>query len=111
MKLLKLSFLLVLFLGLFSSCGDDEDDAVVDCANANATFATAFSEELNNINEVSTEYAMNPTTENCNAFKNAYNDYLDAIEAYEDCAREAGQLAEWNQALAETREALNDIEC
>ena len=110
MKLLKLSFLLLLFMGLFSSCGDD-DDAVEECSSANLNFAVTFSEELDNVNAATTAFATDPSTENCLALKAAYEDYLDAIESYEDCAREAGQLAEWNQGLSDARDSLNDLVC
>ena len=111
MKIVKLSCLLLLFTGFLMSCGSDDDEKIEDCSNANVTFAVTFSEELENINIASMNYANDQSTENCNALKSAYEDYLDAIEAYEDCARQAGQLAEWNQGLDDAREALDDIVC
>lgn len=97
--------LLILSLG-FNSCGGDDAE---DCANASLNFSQEFSEEFQNISNAATNYANDPSSSNCNSYKNAILDYIDALKSFEDCAREAGQLTEYNASLSQYESEVNGL--
>jgi hypothetical protein len=106
---MKLSFFFsVLLIGLFLiSCGDDNS---VICGTT-FSLSTEIQAELDAFTNAAILYVGNPTSDNCNAYRNAAQDYLDAIESYRDCADDAGQLAEFNQSLLEAQESVDGIIC
>ena len=76
-----LCFLLVVsFLGM-GSCKKKTTDPDY-CGTARATQLSA---EVNALSVAAQNYGTNPTTENCNAFKAAYQEYLDALEPFTNC--------------------------
>ena len=105
-------FSTLLFMATFVlatiGCGGDDDpnDPPAGCT---AVFATTFNAEINAISAASQAYFADQTTENCNALKDAYNDYLDALEDWEDCANFYDQFDEWQTALNEARDSVEDI--
>lgn len=112
MKQLPTRFLALLFLCAAISlvaCNKDDDNA--DPCGANWNFNNETQNELDLVLATSQEYSQNPTTVNCNSYVAAYQDYLDAVRALENCARLAGQLTEFNQAIDEAQTALSNIQC
>jgi len=109
---MKYSFLLCIFslLILSTSCGDDSDtnEAPENCTTA---FTQSFEDELLAVTEASQNFSTDPSTTNCEAFKDAYNDYIDALDDWEDCANFYEQVAQWEQSLEAARDAVNSIEC
>lgn len=106
MKTLNLLLLFCLTLVLFS-CGDDEKDAA-NCANS---FSQEFSDEITAITNASNVYAMDPTPANCNAFKTAYTNYINALQGWEDCAIQLNASDDWQQSIDDAMESVNQIEC
>lgn len=105
MKTLKLS--IVVLCISFMACGSNSPSTAL----CTATFNEEFQDELEDVTNAASAYGQNPTPENCQAFKNAYLDYIDALEGWENCATINGSLAEYNQALDDARDSANDIEC
>lgn len=106
MKTSKILILLsVVCLVGFASCGGDD----IDCTSLNT--AVDLKEEIDEITAASIAYTSNPTVDNCEAYKKAWEDYLDALEPYGDCAWNAQDEAEFNQALAEAQMVIDDIDC
>ena len=102
--------LLSLILILFAvACSDSDDDNNIPCDSQ--SFNQEFQEELEAVSIAANNYGMNPTTENCEIFKAAYIDYIDALEGWEECATFHNQEVEWRQALDDARVAANDIMC
>jgi hypothetical protein len=95
------------FFILSTGCGDDKDTPE-GCAT---NFAATFQDELEDINTASANFSNDPSTANCEAFKDAYNDYLDALEDWEECANINNQVVEWQQSLDAARAAINDLVC
>jgi len=84
-------------LGL-SSCKKDSNDP----AGCSAAWATEVQSEVTALSNALTAYSSNPTTETCLAYKNAYQDYIDAIEPFLDCqAYTAEQIQELQDIIDE----------
>ena len=105
MKNLKL--LIVIFCISFISCGSDSPGSAA-CSN---NFSEEFQDELTAVTNAATAYSQDPTSANCQAFKDAYLDYIDALEDWEDCAAINNSTAEFNESLKEARDSVNDLEC
>ena len=108
----KTKFILfTLFVGsmMFVSCNNGDDD--VGPCGANWIFATQIADEANALATAASAYGQDPTTANCEAYRQAYQDYLDAARALENCARQVGQLTEYNQALADAQAGLDALQC
>jgi hypothetical protein len=91
-----------LFVGVclfLFACGGD--DAAENCADLSINFASEFSNEIQAIVNAGTAYGNDPSTSNCEAYKDAIQDYIDVLRDFEDCAREAGAEDEWLQAINE----------
>lgn len=102
-------FFSILFISLigFSSCGDDKDDI----GNCNTNFSIVLEAELDAITATGTAFGNDPTTENCNAYKTAFNNYLTALESLEGCYRENGLGDEFELSIEEARADINDLDC
>jgi hypothetical protein len=104
-KKLFFFFSLILFLGLFSSCGSDG----VDCGNS-VNWASEINAELTAWTNAATAFSTNPTTENCNAYKDAYQDFIDALKPWGDCL--SGQeFTDWQQDLNDAEAGVAAINC
>jgi len=106
-KLIFLSTILAMVM-LTTSCGSDGDDTPENCSVA---YSQAFEDELTNITNATQVYSTDPTPANCQAFKDAYSDYLDALEDWENCAIFYNQTAQWQQGIDAARASLDDIMC
>jgi len=102
----KLVYILFAVALVASSCGSSSSN----CESSG--FAAEFQEEFNNITDATTELSNDPeNAAKCEAFKDAYRDYIDALEGWEDCAVTLEQEDEWRQAIDEARASLDDFEC
>jgi hypothetical protein len=111
MKQFKFLFTLFLFGLLSVSCGDDDNGGGnnnVDCSDSVAVNA-AVSDELNAISTAATAYGNDPSNANCQALKNAYQDYIDALEDIFDCAKQAGLQNEFQQSIDAARASIDSI--
>ena len=99
--------LIVLLMGL-GSCS--KDDSGVDCA-VGFSLAGIIAEEAQEISEATLDYSNDPSEENCKSYVNALNGYFNALKGYEDCAAQAGQLAEFQVAIAEAQADLANYSC
>jgi hypothetical protein len=104
----------LLFLVVFSmigvlSCNKNDDNNNDPCST---NWATELQAEVEDVTQAAQAYALNPTQENCLAYKAAAQAYLDALESYGDCAAMTGQLrVEWEQALEQAQETVDNIGC
>ncbi len=105
MKDLKL-FVLFCFAGIsLISCGSDS----IDCNDD--VFFSRFNESIDELNIATQQYAADPTKSNCEAYVKALDKYIDEISPLRDCAREVNQLTEFDNAIRQVQEAIDDIEC
>jgi hypothetical protein len=100
---------LLFFIGvLFFSCAGKS--AIEEkCENWSAS--EEFQDELNAITTAATNYGQNPTKENCEAYKEAYLDYIDALRDFEDCYTFYDLDEEFSQLLDESEASVNNIDC
>ena len=108
MKKLTYYFLLAMLSISITACGDDEPD--VDCSNQGAIYAS-LQDEIDAITTTATAYGNNQSTENCNAYKAAYLDYIDALRGLRNCYEEFGILEDYDDDLNEAEDAVDDIVC
>ena len=101
-----LLFMATLIIASFGCGGDDPNDPPSGC---NTVFSQTFNGELDAISTAANAYGMDPSQDNCDALKDAYNDYLDALEDWEDCANFYNQFDEWQAALDSARASVENI--
>ena len=102
---MKKYFVLLLFSGfMMTSCGDDDPK---DCTAAQ--FNSEVNATITALNTAAQTWANDPTSENCNKYKDAANDYLDAVESFDGCA--GLNQADFESALNQARDAVAAIAC
>ena len=100
------SFIVLCILAFMTSgCGGDD----VDCTEANLeqNWANEFQAVIN----AGTAYASDPSSGNCNAYKDALKEYLDVIDDFEECADEVDEQESFNEALKEANDAIDSLQC
>lgn len=102
MKKLLLGFILISVF-TFISCGDDG----ADCTSQQ--FTNEVNAAIDKVNAAGTTWANDPTSANCQAFKDAANDYVNAVEGFDSCA--GISQSEYDQAVQAARAAVNSIAC
>lgn len=110
MKALLSILLFSLFTGmlLLGSCGKSDLDKR---CGSNWSPATELEQEINDLNNAVITYGQNPTPANCEAYKQAYLDYLDALKEWEDCYVYSGLQDDFKQSIADAEAAVNALEC
>ncbi len=102
--------LTLLVLSTIVSCNEEEE--VNDPAICGTAWAVAVEEEANDLSLAAQNYATDPSSENCAAYKDALQSYIDALKPYGDCTTLTGQQrANWETAVAEAEASIDDIEC
>jgi len=104
---------LLVFSMVAASCGSDDDDGNNNNITCDQTFNinAELSDEINAFTNAAITYGNDPTPENCQAYKASAQDYLEALESLRNCAEQIGELASFNEALADLEEAIDGITC
>lgn len=103
-----ISILAIIFVGSWS-CNKDDDDGGNACSIA---WANDLADEVMAMSNAAQAYGLNPTYENCIAYKAAAQAYVDALAPYGNCATLTGQdRIAWQQALEDAQESVDDIDC
>ena len=84
---ISILFLSIGFIGL-NACGSDDEKDIVACSTA---WATELQPEFTAITNAAAAYGADYSEANCNAFKAAYQSYINALRPYGDCAAITGQ--------------------
>ena len=104
-KTTLISLALLSIVLLTTSC--DEDNACAD----NFNFTTEVADELTALNDAAVAYGQDQSPENCNAYKAAATDYLEALEDLKSCAQIAGQGTAYQQAIDSTQAEVDALMC
>ena len=88
------------------SNSDDSSDNDLDCNNWTEQYLT----QANAYSDAATLYANDPSLINCQNYKAAGLDYIDALEGVIDCVPTA-TTQEYINSLNEYRDEVNAIEC
>jgi hypothetical protein len=97
---------LLLFLVSFNySCKDDDDPSGCD-------YVTETQDELNAVTAASDAWLADPTNSaKCQAYKDAYQAYLDELQDHTSCAAAAGQQGQLQDAINSAQASLNQLQC
>jgi gluconate kinase len=88
------------------SCKKDDDDPV------GCNYLTEVQNEANTLSAAATAFSEDPTNvAKCQAFKDAYQDYLNALESNIECATLSGQQAELQAAINQAQAELDAFQC
>ena len=91
-------FYIFCFTLLVTSCSKD-GDGIAPCTTA---WATDLQGELTAVINAGQAYGLDQSDANCNAYKSAYQDYINALKPYGNCATLTGQnRTDWQEAVAE----------
>jgi hypothetical protein len=106
MNLLRIFFICAVLTGVgIISCKKSEPA----CGSFGWSFA--FQDEINNLSIAATAYGQNNTPENCQAYKQAYIKYIDALKGWEHCLLSELDRDDWHQALNEAEQEVINIQC
>ena len=97
----SISLLIILFFVGFNSCKKDSGDPAY-CAG---TWATEIQAEINALNAAMTAYIATPNHTTCVAYKDAYQDYIDAMKPFLNCSAWTAQQKEDLQDAIDQAEA------
>ena len=101
-----LSFLIIVSLLGIGSCKKKSADPDI----CGTTWATQLSAEITALSNAAMAYATDPSTPNCNAYKTAYQNYLDALEPFGDCALwTTQQKADLQDAIDEAQQQISTL--
>lgn len=106
----KIFFSLFLAIAVFGfwTCDKSNDNNDL-CSGA---WASELTNEANAMINAAQTYATNPTPANCNAYKQAAQDYLDALEPYGNCSTLTGQdKVDWQNAVDGAQQSVNSLTC
>lgn len=107
-KYVKYMVLASTILGV-SACSDDNPlNPLGACGSG--SWATEVSNESAALTTAAQAYTDDPTAANCNAYKTAGTNYLDALEDARGCVIGATQAA-FNQALNEAQAEIDALDC
>ena len=102
-----LSLLIIATIVGLSSCKKDENNDPEYCGTA---WVNAVQDEFAAATNAAMTYAYDPTTQNCTAYKAAYQAYIDALKPYENCSLwTLQQKTEWQNALDEAEAELDTL--
>lgn len=106
-KLFMISTAMVALL-MTMACSKDNPLNPLGCGNG--TWAIQVSDEATAWAQAASNYSSDPTTANCNNYKNAAKDYLNALEGVRGCVAGVSQ-AEFNEAIAEAKKEVDEADC
>ena len=88
---------------LVTACSKD-GDGIAPCS---AAWATDLQNELVSVSTAASTYQMDQSDANCQALKTAYQNYINALKPYGNCATLTGQSrTDWKNALDEAEASV-----
>ncbi len=97
----------IIFIG-FTSCSKDSILNPDRCLNG--SWIQEVEKELNAWVAATNTYGEDPTKANCEKYKSAGVDYLNALDKIKKCVPSVS-LSEFNQAINEAKQELNTTSC
>lgn len=94
---------LIVMMGLYA-CGK----SAINCHSAGWAFA--ISNEAIALSEASSAYSLDQSKANCENYKKAYQDYINALKKYEKCL-EPSERSSWIQSLNDAEQEIKDLQC
>lgn len=110
----NLFFYLFLFIALLSTaaCGNDDngDDPMDPGPCTSFLYTERITAVFESLNATLLTYANDPSISNCEAYRDAAQEYLDALREFETCTFLAND-AEYQESVREAQQEVNDIDC
>ena len=98
-------FALVVSCTVIFSCGKD---SAVGCGS---NFYADLENEINGLSDAATAYSTDPSVANCEKYKDALGNYFNAFEGLRSCYGVGVNKAEFDAAIKEAQDDLDDWEC
>lgn len=98
-------------VGFIGACNNDDDGGGGGCGSF--SWATEVESEFTALFETALAYGSDPTTANCERYKSAFRDYVDALDGLENClgVLSAQDRQDYNEALKDAEDELNNLPC
>jgi hypothetical protein len=91
-----------------TSCSKNNPLNPLGCGNG--TWALQVSDEAAAWGQAASAYSSDPSPANCTSYKNAANNYLNALEGVRGCVAGVSQ-AEFNEAINEAKNEVDETDC
>ena len=98
-------FALVVSCAFIFSCGKD---SAVGCGS---NFYGELENEITAFTDAATTYSTDPSVANCEKYKDALRDYFNAFEGLRGCYGAGASKAEFDAAIKEAQDNVDDFEC
>lgn len=103
------TFTVILFSIVISSCGSSSDSSGP-CDGF--LWTQEISDEAVALSEAGSAFGQDPTIEKCEVYKDAFRDYIDALEDVNvSCFTNQANEIDYEQALDEARTEVNELNC
>jgi hypothetical protein len=107
-RTLSLALIAFLFLNMISCSSDSDGDGDPDFCGT--SWAVDLEDEINTFTTAGVAYATDPSDENCNAYKAAFQAYIDGLKKFSGCgAWTAQQKSEWQDVLDEAEGEIDGL--
>ena len=106
----KTLLIAALFALVLCACKKDKDDDDNDLI-CSSTWQTETADETAAMSAAFMAYASNPTHETCVAAKDAYQDYIDALQKFSNCTAlwTPQQRDDWQASLDEAEDNISTL--
>lgn len=98
----------VMTISVIATTACSKSSSAVGCGTA--SWWTEVESELSAVSDAAVTYGTDPTSSNCEAYISAYQQYINALRDVDNCVAGVNRQ-EYNAALDEAEEALDDLEC
>ena len=89
------------------ACG--KNNGVTPCG---VNWANDIQDEANNLSNAILLYSQDPTPANCEAYRQAYLEYLDELKDWGNrCTLSSQDRKEWQEAIDDAEDEVDDIDC
>lgn len=97
-------------LTAFTACGDNSSNSTGACNGF--AWTQEVSDEATAFSEAAATFGQDRTLEKCEAYKEAYGNYVDALEDVNvSCFTTEANEQEYKQLLAEAKAEVNELNC
>jgi hypothetical protein len=106
-KVLSSHLIIIFCFTLFVTSCSKDDDGVAPCSTA---WGTELQNELTAVINAGSAYGLDPSAANCSAYKAAYQDYINALKPYGNCATLTGQSrTDWQKAVSDAEAEVSAL--
>ena len=113
MKVSNLTMILLLAFAAMVSCKEekkDDNNTPNNNVGCNYVWSERLADEAAALSQAASAYASDPTTANCEAYRQALLDYLNEADNVIDCVPQAS-LAQYQQAVDAAKASANSLQC